>query len=264
MVRKANEISSKILEIKGEKFGEPILQLVLKYANEYIDSFKAIASKNYPTPLNIMDDVKKLNSNPFYEWINNEPGFIEAKRILIDKKIIYEKLDDINLDLQEAYIKQYQLEYFCANIISLALCIPNLKDVIVVPRKWKKLVSVCEIELVQMCRNFELEAEEQLFIWLIGRLKKSKGSIINSGKTHQAQLREFMIKRLIQAIYQLSNGKKMSSNAVVNASLGISGIFFEQMSRSDAAKHSKKILVYVERTNHFMQQKVIDVLLSKG
>jgi ABC-type dipeptide/oligopeptide/nickel transport system ATPase subunit len=135
--------------------------------------------------------------------------------------------------------------------------------VIVVPEKWKKLVTKLEKELTFMSRNFELEAEEQLFLCLVGRLKESNGSIFNSGKSHQAQLREFMIKRLVQAIFQLINGKKISSSKVVNIALDINGMFFDEMKKSDADKLAKNILNYVERSNHFMQQKVIDLILSR-
>lgn len=265
-MKKADEIKKQISKIKEpdpNKRAQKTLKILNESAEKFVELFKKIFRRNYTSISHLKKELMRLSASEFYEYLNEQAGFKKAKSRLIKKKIISPEINEVHPDSQQYYIKQYCLEYICANCFVFIAANPRLGDCVVIPKKWKTLVKNNEGKLILMARNFEFQAQEQLFLWLVKQLKCSKGNVNNSGKKHKSQMREVMVKKLIESVLQFFQKEKISVNLVANISQDISGIFFDAMRLSDAQVLVKNISQYVKHNNLFLQKTVIDIISGK-
>ena len=256
------EIKVKISKIKETNFNiraQKIFEALREDAAIFVELLKVPESTSPPE---LIEYLKKANKNDFFKWLNAESNFKTAKAKLIKGKIIHKNLEDVSSDasILRDYLKQYFLEFICANVICHIAENPSVGDAIVVRKKSKRLIEKYEQELVLMGRNFELGAEEQLFISLINRLKNSDGSLFNSGKTHPSQARELMTKRLMEGIFQLFTNENVSTILAATISLDITGIFYDPMKQSEAEKLVPKLVKTVRLEKDFLKKTVQELL----
>lgn len=251
------------LKIDDSKYIQKIIKILHDDAMNFHAQLSCIMKGKYKTPAHLINKLKKLNNDVYFSWLNEQAAFKKAKSRLIKAKVIFSPSEKIESPYQRDYYKQYFLENMFAQIIDLIAKNLRLYNAIVIPKEWRNFVNKREKELILMARNFELEAEEQLFLLLINRLKKSKGNKLNSGKKHNAQVREFITKKFIQLIPYFFQNEKISNNLAINLSLDISNIFFEPMKPSDANKFSKDIMQDARRNMGFLSSTVADLLIKQ-
>ncbi len=134
---------------------------------------------------------------------------------------------------------------------------------IVNPKSHKVLVHELNTELNLMSQSFKLEVEKHLFIYLINRLRASQGNIYNSGKTHNYQIREFMMKKICEQLFYVFGINQITNTLVADIALNITSLFFDEMSRPDAIALAKKIKSNVIESRKFLDTKIGELIFQQ-
>jgi hypothetical protein len=259
------EIADKISKINNQnqiEYGKEMLTIVAPDANDFIIKMKSISDESLSeAPC----DFDKISQLPFCVWINKQAGFKQARKKMIDAKLINASLSTTQPITILSYSLRYAIEFVTANAIcQLANNIHDLRNAVFVPIEWKKLAIELMPQLTVMSRNFELGSMEQLFLYLLNELQNSKGSIYNSGKPHDLQVRELLIKRIMQGFFCHFGVISPTDTFVADTTLNIVGVFFDEMKRNDAIKLAGLIRKNVAQETSFLQQKVMDLLLEQS
>lgn len=249
-----------------------MLEILYPFATQYMELWKKCTAlqvtltENTDMPTHALDELnnnlQNIDNLPFTIWLRGQANFIELRNRLIANKIINQNVDDIPSQDIEARLSHYCIESLLANLIEhLAPNAKNLKHAVFIPVDWKRLVNKNMDKLILMSRNFELNAEEHLFLSLIEKLKNSKGNVFNSGKPHEWQLRELMTKRIVQSLLNKSDLANETKTFLADIALDLVGIFFESVSkRDDVIKMVEEIAQNLFDEKEFMQKRVIDLL----
>lgn len=171
------QISLKISKINGAtetQYAEEMLAVLYPYAIQYMVLWKkSIALQTGPTenmnvPLCKLEELKgclkEIENLPLTTWLRKQPNFIEARN-----RLITNTMTDCSIEATLANLVEF-----------LAPNSKNLSNTVFIPAEWKRLVSKKMKELVLMSRNFELAAEEHLFLSLVEKLKNSNGNVFNN------------------------------------------------------------------------------------
>lgn len=246
---------SKIKNIDHIKRGEEMLITARPYAQDYINSYKEICTTEdtikKPTTLEEYSKAdqeirEKVSPLPFFDWLNDQNGFLKITE---------------NFHNQIKMVLKARTAFKIADAICYcAGAIPVIPQAIVVPKKWKQFVHKDIEHLILMSRNFELQAEEDLFLLLVKKLQNSPGSVYNSGKRHEQQTRELFIKQIMRQLLPLPWIKNNTDTSIADLSMGIISIFFNEMSRSDAITLVKSVRENVEKETSFLQNTVQDLI----
>lgn len=249
-----------------------MLEILLPFANQYMELWKECVAlhralaEHTNVALELLDkfnnNLQDIQNLPFTLWLRRQANFIEVKNRLIASKIMYQNIDDIPLKNVEAQLNYYCIESLLANLIEYLT--PNarsLHQTVFIPVDWKRLINKNIGDLTLMSRNFELNAEEHLFLSLVAKLKNSKGSVFNSGKPHEWQLRELMTKRIIQSLLNQPCLAKETKTFHADIALDLVGIFFGAVGkRDDVIKIVEKIAQNLLDEKEFIQKQVLDLL----
>lgn len=264
---------SKIKNVDPIQYGKEMLSAISPFASDYINSLREkglipnqpIMGPEYSEKS--QEEVKALfidmQSHPFFIWLNKQKELKKFKLKLVKRNIISADLNAVNAESLLSYNLQYAVEFVVANAI--CQCTANLSDLkhpTFVPLGWKRLPDKYFKEIVLMSRNFELDSEEQLFLKLLDKLQNSDGTVYNSGKPHDFQVRELLIKRVMQGLFFIFGVERLTNTFVADLSLAIAAIFFDEMKRADAISLSKKVRENVIKEAAFLRMTVSEILFQ--
>ena len=252
------EISLKVSKINSgteTQYAEEMLDVLYPYATQYMVLWKKsvviqtglIEKSN--VSLCVLEEVKgclkEIENLPFTTWLRKQPNFREVRSRLITNTMI-----DCNIETTLANLVEF-----------LAPNAKTLSNTVFIPAEWKRLVDKKMKELILMSRNFELAAEEHLFLSLVEKLKNSNGNVLNSGKPHKWQLREVMTKRIIQGLYNKPELLNETKTFIADIALELVGMFFSSVNKRDEAiKMAEKISKNLHDEKKFIQKQVIELL----
>lgn len=261
------------IEQDSIKKAEGIINELSSEASDYIKKFKEfglIESVPYSTKevshLSLSEAKEKmhlLSKHQFSVWLNTKDSFLQAKKKLINKKLIYHNIDDFKQNNLFNLIKIFSLELIIANVISS--CPTNdFKQFIIKQKSNETVLSDKQyLKLRLMSLNFELDAEQHLFICLIDKLKNSKGNILYAGKSHGYIVRQYIMKRIITELFNFFELNGVTHTFIADIAMEITGLFFDnEMSRADAIAMAKKIIPIFKRNREFLNSTVKELIFT--
>lgn len=240
---------------------EENIKKLLPNATSYIRAFNNVVSH---TSNQSREACKKelhdLSKHDFAIWLNNQPAFKAANKKMRDNHLIKKSIDDINSHYIGPYIKQSALEFICANCLkNIVENFESLEDAIVIPSKMKEMTLKFKTHLMALSQTFELEAQSQLFNYLIYESMQNPISIYNSGKKHPDIVREYFTKRIMAHLCTFFKGNATNS-CLIDVTLDIVGLFFTPMDRDNASKLFKKVKSNQQKNEKFMNKLVKDLI----
>lgn len=238
-----------------------------QYANDasgFLKIYKSIAAKNYNNPDELVQSLQALLTHKFFKKVNKEAGFSSAKNKLINQGVVTKRLRDVKSSSPGDYFNYLALEHCCATIISHICDNFQFDELVVKADEKKSMRKQPKIrKLIRLARNFELDAEEQLFNLLVRKLEKSMGSQTNLNKRHDNEVREYMTKRLFKVISMYFSHELLSMNLVVDVVLDITTIFFDKiMNKYDAEALFDGLRKSAEKEQVFLKKTVEELILE--
>lgn len=277
------DISEEISEINERdpiKYAETVLKKLHPYAADYIISMREFGlipessscgqNTSEKSLKEFKDDIAKLNQHLFADWLNKEPSFQKAKKLMINKLLIAKNIEDINSECVIDFLKQIALEFICANFIATCMNNKNLFNQIVVPdenvEKIRFSIKKLKNELSK-CGGlaFKHESKQHLLQYLLEELLNDDNkNIYSSGKKHARIIRELFTKRIIQQLVGIFNEQGFTHNFAVDVATNIVCIFFDQeMKKSDAAEDAKEIMKNLIEEQEFLEKRVLDLIFKQ-
>ena len=244
-----------------------LIKALLTSASDYIEKCKELGLCEAIHSTEIKKKMDSLNKHTFAKWLNEDKNFSDAKKKLINQKLINSNVNDINSDSLLSLRKIFSLEFITANVV-VYMCSKRkleLNEYIINKQRRKiknfiNLLSDDNLDLINQC--FELEVDWHLFVLLAVKLRKGKDNIYNSGKSHPYIFREFMIKRIIGQLYGFF-GDQITDTCVADIAINITGIFFvQEMSRYDAMEIAKKVRIIEAQNQKLLNTTIGELIFS--
>jgi transcriptional regulator of met regulon len=237
--------------------------LLPEYFHEHPDNIEA------PKPdLSLDVAIERIKTHPFIVWINKQPGFIQAKKII-------EKLGlKINGEPNSATIKNYRNTYALEFIVGTAIHYfsgePHKTDQSIATKKKKKDIINAMKRLKHQLNLkgglfFESESKQHLLQHLLDDLVNSESkNIYSEAVTHTNAERHQLTKRIMQSLIIVYGAKNITETSVVEITLSAVSDFYITMDKRDAHNNACEIFKHVDKEDSFKSLTVGEILAREG
>lgn len=283
-MKKPCEISEKLSKIKKDQddgvYAKKVFQVLHPYAEDCMkcfygyglmpeyDFFQAEKS-SLPIALKLEDAIYKISKHPYILWINEQSGFLQAKKRILEEKLVV--FNEPDLDALKKYRNSAALEFICSLIVYYFTNNENkLTHAVVTKGKIKAIDTAMKKLRHELTKGggiyFAEEAKQHMLQLLLDEwVKDQKESVYSSKRYHEQLIRQIFTKKIIQSLFEVYSRQEISHVLLVDLALDITSIFFpRQMDRSDAVIDAKKIVATSIKNREFMFKTIAEHLGIRG
>jgi len=284
---KINEIEDKIKKIKTKSNGDQnayadkVFHILKPYVAEYskLEQEYGLFPEYYqhhpdqptqPKPkLTLEEAIKSLAEHPLIHWLNRQNGFVAAKKMIVDSKVVV--MCNPDAEAIREYRNTVALEFICALIIHYFAGEKNkLSQAVVTKPKFKPIDTALKKLRFELKKGgglyYKHESKQHLLQYLLEDLfQDDSKSVYSEAKNHENVSRHILTKKFMQALFKIYGYEKISRSTVVDIALNLTAIFYTRpMDRREALKDAKVILQNLVEDEQFRQQSIAEILARVG